>query len=101
MAWTNDDLDRAMIYIADDIVCDAPAGRIEGAGLPELHGVVRGHPQERVTHRLFRGRADGRRRLRHRDRAGGEYVTVVDGVITYSRFIFDRAPFDDAHAATR
>ena len=25
------DIDRAMIYIADDIICDAPAGRIEGA----------------------------------------------------------------------
>lgn len=30
-AWTSKDLDRAMSYIADDIVCDAPAGRIEGA----------------------------------------------------------------------
>ena len=27
-AWTSKDLDRAMTYIADDIVCDAPAGRI-------------------------------------------------------------------------
>jgi hypothetical protein len=30
-AWTSHDLDRAMTYIAADIVCDAPAGRIEGA----------------------------------------------------------------------
>ena len=30
-AWTSHDLDRAMSYIADDIVCDAPAGRLEGA----------------------------------------------------------------------
>src|SRR5690242_19938576 len=30
-AWTNKDLERAMSYIAPDIVCDAPAGRIEGA----------------------------------------------------------------------
>jgi ketosteroid isomerase-like protein len=30
-AWTNKDLDRAMSYIAEDVVCDAPAGRIEGA----------------------------------------------------------------------
>ena len=26
-AWTNHDLDTAMSYIADDIVCDTPAGR--------------------------------------------------------------------------
>ncbi|MGH3159066.1 MAG: nuclear transport factor 2 family protein [Streptosporangiaceae bacterium] len=31
-AWTGHDLDTAMSYIADDIVCDAPAGRLEGAG---------------------------------------------------------------------
>ena len=30
-AWTDHDLDQAMSYIADDIVCDAPAGRLEGA----------------------------------------------------------------------
>src|SRR5215470_19058558 len=30
-AWTSHDLDKAMSYIADDIVCDAPAGRLEGA----------------------------------------------------------------------
>jgi SnoaL-like protein len=29
--WTSRDLERAMTYVADDIVCDAPAGRIEGA----------------------------------------------------------------------
>lgn len=30
-AWTSKDFDRAMTYIADDIVCDAPPGLIEGA----------------------------------------------------------------------
>jgi ketosteroid isomerase-like protein len=30
-AWTAKDLDRAMTYIDDHIVCDAPAGRIDGA----------------------------------------------------------------------
>ncbi len=44
-AWTGHDLDKAMSYIADDIVCDAPAGRLEGAaGLPRLHGAVRADP---------------------------------------------------------
>ena len=28
--------------------------------------------------------------------AGAECVTVTDGKITYSRFIFDRAPFEAA-----
>ena len=30
---------------------------------------------------------------------GAECVTVSDGKITYSRFIFDRAPFDAARQA--
>src|SRR4051812_50013416 len=30
-AWTGKDLDLAMTYVADDVVCDAPAGPIEGA----------------------------------------------------------------------
>src|SRR5258708_36534017 len=30
-AWTSHELDKAMSYIADDIVCDAPVGRLEGA----------------------------------------------------------------------
>ena len=29
-AWTSHDLDKAMEYIAENIVCDAPAGRLEG-----------------------------------------------------------------------
>lgn len=31
-AWISHDLDKAMNYIADDIVCDLPGGRLEGAG---------------------------------------------------------------------
>jgi hypothetical protein len=31
-AWTSHDLERAMSYVADDIVCDGPAGRLTGAG---------------------------------------------------------------------
>jgi SnoaL-like domain len=30
-AWTSHDFPRAMTYIAADIVCHAPAGRLDGA----------------------------------------------------------------------
>ena len=30
-AWTGHDFERAMTYIADDIVCEAPAGELRGA----------------------------------------------------------------------
>ena len=29
-AWTSKDIDAAMRHLADDVVCDAPAGRIDG-----------------------------------------------------------------------
>jgi hypothetical protein len=31
-AWTSHRLEEAMSYIAGDIVCDAPAGRLAGVG---------------------------------------------------------------------
>jgi hypothetical protein len=37
-AWTNHDLDEAMTYVADEIVCDAPAGRLVGAAYREFMG---------------------------------------------------------------
>jgi hypothetical protein len=30
-AWTGHDFEHAMTYIAQDIVCEAPAGHLEGA----------------------------------------------------------------------
>jgi hypothetical protein len=33
-AWTSHDFDKAMTHVAADIVCDAPAGRVEGAKRP-------------------------------------------------------------------
>ena len=30
-AWTCHDFDKAMTYVAEDIVCQAPAGRLDGA----------------------------------------------------------------------
>ena len=40
-AWTNHDLDTAMSYIADDIVCDTPAGRPgRRRGVPRFPGPI-------------------------------------------------------------
>ena len=43
-AWTSHDLNKAMSYIADDIICDAPAGLGGRRCLPGLHGPVRPDP---------------------------------------------------------
>jgi hypothetical protein len=103
-AWTNKDFERAMTYVADDIVCDAPAGRIEGA---EAYRAFMG-PFVQILKRadLIAAFGDDRTAIVVYDTEtvpvhsapGAECVTVEDGRIVYSRFIFDRAPFDAARA---
>jgi ketosteroid isomerase-like protein len=106
-AWTSKSMDEAMIYIADDIVCDAPAGKLEGAAayrnfLEPFSGILTGV-------RLIATFGDETTAVGMYEAAtfpvpeapGAECVTVSDGKITHSRFIFDRAPFDAARAAAK
>lgn len=104
-AWTSHDLDQAMSYIADDIVCDAPAGRLEGAAA--YRGFMSPFVQILTGSELIAAFGDDQTALIMYDTKtvpvksapGAECVTVTDGKITYSRFIFDRAPFDAARRA--
>ncbi|MFF5294421.1 nuclear transport factor 2 family protein [Paractinoplanes globisporus] len=98
-AWTGKDMDTAMKYIAEDIVCDAPAGRIEGAA---AYRAFLGPFAESLTgSAMIAAYGDEERALVMYDTAsprvasapGAECVTVVDGRIAYSRFLFDRLPF--------
>ena len=104
-AWTSHDLDTAMTYIADDIVCDAPAGRLTGAAayrdfLGPFTQILKGAT-------MIAAFGDDETALVMYDTEtvpvksapGAECVTVKDGKITYSRFLFDRAPFDAARRA--
>ena len=101
-AWTSHDLDRAMSYIADDIICDAPAGRLEGAAA--YRGFMSPFVQILTGSELIAAFGDDTTALIMYDTGtvpvksapAAECVTVTDGKITYSRFIFDRAPFDAA-----
>jgi ketosteroid isomerase-like protein len=105
-AWTSKDLERAMTYIAQDIVCEAPAGRIEGA---EAYRAFMA-PFVQILRRaeMIAAFGDERRALIMYDTEtvpvksapGAECVTVTDGKITHSRFIFDRAPFEAARRAS-
>jgi hypothetical protein len=101
-AWTSHDLDRAMSYIADDIVCDAPVGRLEGAA---AYRDFMGPFAQIVTgSAMIAAFGDDKTALIMYDTEtvpvksapGAECVTVKDGKITYNRFVFDRAPFDAA-----
>ena len=104
-AWTRHDLDKAMSYIAADVVCDTPAGRLEGA---EAYRAFLG-PFVQITTGANMIAAFGddetalvmydTQTVPVRSAPGAEYVAVKDGKISYSRFIFDRAPFDAAQNA--
>jgi hypothetical protein len=104
-AWTSKDFDRAMSYIADDIVCEAPAGRIEGA---EAYRAFMGpFVQILVRAELIAAFGDEEKAMVMYDTEtapvksapGAECVTVRDGKISHSWFVFDRAPFQAARAA--
>ena len=104
-AWTGHDLDQAMSYIADDIVCDAPAGRLEGAAA--YRGFMAPFVQILTGATLIAAFGDDTTAVIVYDTEtvpvksapAAECVTVADGKITYSRFIFDRAPFEAARRA--
>lgn len=101
-AWTSHDLDKAMTYIADDIVCEAPAGILHGA--EAFRGFMGPFVDIVVDSQLLASFGDDRTavliydtRTRPVEEApGAELVTVVDGAITHMKIIFDRLPFDAA-----
>jgi ketosteroid isomerase-like protein len=104
-AWSRKDLDEAMTYIAEDIVCDAPAGRVEGA--EAYRAFMAPFVQSLLGTSLIAAFGDEETALVMYDTQtvpvktapGAECVTVTDGRITYSRFVFDRVPFQAARQA--
>jgi ketosteroid isomerase-like protein len=105
-AWTGKDMDRAMSYVADDIVCDAPAGRIEGiAAYREFLGPF---TQILLEANLIAAFGDDKTAVLVYDTRtvpvphapGAECLTVADGKVVYNRFIFDRLPFAEARRSS-
>jgi ketosteroid isomerase-like protein len=104
-AWTSKDVEAAMGHLADDVVCDAPAGRIEGV---EAYRQFLGpFAQLLLGDELLAAFGDQTRAVLVYDTRtppvasapGAECLTVRDGKIVYNRFIFDRLPFDAARRA--
>jgi hypothetical protein len=104
-AWTSHDFDRAMTYIGEDIICQAPAGRLEGtAAFREFMG-----PFAQILTRssLIAAFGDDERAVVMydtdtvpvKDAPGAECVTVRGGKITHMRIVFDRLPFEEARRA--
>jgi hypothetical protein len=98
-AWTSGDVDAAMVYVANDIICRAPDGEITGkdayrgflggftqimTGLTDVaafgddeHAVLFYYPHTAVTSTA----------------PAAEHFTVRDGTIVESRLVFDRLSF--------
>ncbi|MBA2532837.1 MAG: nuclear transport factor 2 family protein [Nocardioidaceae bacterium] len=103
-AWTNRDFDRAMTFIAD-IVCYAPAGRLDGADA--FRSFMEPFTQIVTRAELIASFGDDHIAMLMYDldtlpvphAPGAERLTVADATITQIRIIFDRAPFDAARQA--
>jgi len=104
-AWSSHDFELAVTYVAEDIVCQAPAGQLVGAqAFREFMGpfaqivtsttLIGGFGDERIAMLMYD--ADT---VPVQDAPGAECLTVVDGKISHMRIIFDRLPFAAAREA--
>lgn len=104
-AWTGGDFERAMTYIADDIVCLAPAGRLDGT--EAFRGFMGPFARLLTGSSLLAAFGDEQAAVVMydadtvpvQDAPGAECVTVEERRITHMRIIFDRAPFEAARRA--
>jgi ketosteroid isomerase-like protein len=104
-AWTSKDVAAAMRHLADDIVCDAPAGRIEG--VQAYRQFLGPFAQMLISTELLAAFGDQTKAVLVYDTCtppvasgpGAECLTVRDGKIIHNRFIFDRLPFEAARRA--
>ena len=105
-AWTNREMDRAMTFIADDIVCHAPAGTLSGA--QAFREFMEPFTQILTTTGLIAAFGDHEHAVviyntstvPVPDAPGAEWVTVANGKIREMRIIFDRLPFELARRST-
>ena len=101
-AWTNGDMDAALVHVDDDVICDAPVGRLEG--IDALRDYMGPFAQMVQQVDLLAAEGDDNRAVVVYDTVtplvpsapGAELLTVCDGRIVYMRLIFDRLPFAQA-----
>ena len=101
-AWTGKDVDRAMAYVAEDVVCENPTGRIEG--LEAFRQFMTPFAQMLTGSDLIGAYGDADTAVLvynpHTtlvaDAPSAERFTVRDGRIVHDLLIFDRTPFDEA-----
>jgi ketosteroid isomerase-like protein len=101
-AWTGGDFEAALRHVAPDVVCDAPPGTL--TGIDAFRGFMGPFAGALVSSQLLAAYGDDHTALIMYDAAttlvvrapGAELHTVVDGMITAIKIIFDRQPFVEA-----
>ncbi len=101
-AWTGKDIDKALSYVADDVVCDNPLYRVEG--IEGLRAFMTPFAAKLTGSDLLAAYGDADRAMimynPHTpdvpDAPSGELFTVRDGKIVHTLLVFDRVPFDAA-----
>lgn len=104
-AWTSHDFDQAMTLISEDIVCQTPAGQLQGA--EAFRGFMEPFSQILTRSHLVAAFGDDTTAVLMydtdtvpvQDAPGAECLTVAYGKITHMRIIFDRLPFEAARRA--
>jgi hypothetical protein len=98
-AWTNQNLDQAMTYVAADITCDAPGGRISGA--QQYRDFLGGFMVRLTGTETVAAFGDDTSAVLFyypqtasvSDAPAAECFTVTGGKITHSVLVFDRPSF--------
>ncbi|MFC0438431.1 nuclear transport factor 2 family protein [Kutzneria buriramensis] len=97
-AWLAGDAEKALSFIADDIVCEAPSGRITGAEgyrnflTPFVTALVSGELIDVLADEEHAATVYVVETPFAKDFRGMEYITVKDGKIAHVVSVFDRAP---------
>lgn len=99
IAWTSQNLDQAMTYIADDITCDAPGARITGT--QRYQEFLRGFMTQLTGVETVASFGDDTTAVlfyyphttQVSDAPTAECFTVTGGKITRSVLVFDRPSF--------
>lgn len=98
-AWTSGDIDGAMAYVADNIVCQAPAGTLTGKAA--YRGFLSGFAQKLTGLKDVAAYGDEEHAVllyyphtaATDSAATAEYFTIQDGQIVESLLLFDRLSF--------
>jgi limonene-1,2-epoxide hydrolase len=104
-AWTGDAFDDAMTYVAEDVVCETPLGRFEGAAA--FRAFLEPFAQRLIDSSLIAAYGDEDAAMMLYDTTtpfvangtAAEHMTVQDGRITRIKLVFDQLPGVEARKA--